>query len=123
MEIYDTFVDLAPMIVRRRLIIEGTLNALPSQESISEYMTELSNVMNMTIVSQPSFNYEEEYGLAAYMCWKESGMHVYTWKGNGDRPNFISIDIYTCKEFDLEKVIDFTKNSFQPMLNELTWRE
>ena len=67
MEIYDTFVDLAPMIVRRRLIIEGTLNALPSQESISEYMKDLSNVMNMTIVSQPSFNYEEEYGLAAYM--------------------------------------------------------
>ena len=87
MEIYNTFVDLAPMIVRRRLIIEGTLNALPSQKSISEYMTELSNVMNMTIVSQPSFNYEEEYGLAAYMCWKNR-MHVYTWKETDDRQTF-----------------------------------
>ena len=41
MEVYDTFVDLAPMIIRKRLIIEGTLNALPSQKNISEYMTEL----------------------------------------------------------------------------------
>ena len=123
MEVYDTFVDLAPMIIRKRLIIEGTLNALPSQKNISEYMTELSGVMNMTIVSQPSFNYEEEYGLAAYMCWKESGMHVYTWKETYERPNFISIDIYTCKDFDLETVINFTKNRFQPILKQLTWRE
>ena len=123
MEEFKDFVDLAPTIVRRRLIIEGTLKQLPSQESICEYMTELSNVMDMTIVSQPSFNYEEEYGLAAYMCWKESGMHVYTWKETNDRPNFVSIDIYTCKEFDLEKVIEFTKNSFQPILKQLTWSE
>ena len=33
-------------------------------------------------------------------------MHVYTWKETDDRPNFISIDIYTCKEFDLEKVFN-----------------
>ena len=123
MKEYNQFIDLAPMITRRRLIVEATLDTLPSQETISEYMIELSNVMNMTIVSNPSFNYEEDYGLAAYMCWKESGMHVYTWKETDNRPNFVSIDIYTCKDFELKDVINFTKNRFGQTLREITWRE
>ena len=123
MKEYNQFIDLAPMITRRRLIVEATLDTLPSQETISEYMIELSNVMNMTIVSKPSFNYEEDYGLAAYMCWKESGMHVYTWKETDNRPNFVSIDIYTCKDFELKDVINFTKNRFGQTLREITWRE
>jgi S-adenosylmethionine/arginine decarboxylase-like enzyme len=123
MKEYNQFIDLAPMITRRRLIVEATLDTLPPQETISEYMIELSNVMNMTIVSNPSFNYEEDYGLAAYMCWKESGMHVYTWKEADNRPNFVSIDIYTCKDFELKDVINFTKNRFGQTLREITWRE
>ena len=122
MEQYDEFVDLAPMIIRRRLVIEGTLSELPDQNKINDYMIELSIVMNMTIVSSPKFNYEEDYGLAAYMCWKESGMHVYTWKNNETRPNFLSIDIYTCKDFDRTSVIEFTKNTFHT-LQKITWRE
>ena len=68
-------------------------------------------------------NYVNEYGWSAYMSWKESGMHVYTWEETNERPNFISIDIYTCKDFDLDKVIDFTKKSFKDYLTEITWRE
>ena len=122
MEVYEEFKDLAPTIIRKRLVIEGTLSELPNQEKINEYMIQLSNVMNKTIVSEHKFIYEEDYGLASYMCWKESGMHVYTWKKDGNRPNFISIDIYTCKEFDRTSVINFTKNTFHT-LQQITWRE
>jgi len=122
MEQYDEFIDLAPMIIRRRLVIEGILYELPDQNKINEYMIELSYVMNMTIVSSPKFNYEGDYELAAYMCWKEAGMHVYTWKKDETRPNFLSIDIYTWKEFDRTNVIDFTKNTFHT-LQKITWRE
>ena len=60
------------------------------------------------------------YGLSSYMCWKESGMHIYTWEKNEDRPNFFSIDIYTCKDFDIESVLKFTYSSFP--IQELTWK-
>ena len=123
MIIHVPFKDLAPNIVRRRLVIEGiTTEPLPVDQ-ITTYMIELSTVMDMTIVSQPTTNYEEDYGFSAYLCWKESGMHVYSWKETDDRPNFFSIDIYTCKGFEIKDVLNFTTESFENVLTELTWRE
>jgi len=123
MNIHVHFKDLAPNIVRRRLVIEGvTTESLPVDQ-ITKYMIDLSTVMNMTIVSQPTTNYDEDYGFSAYMCWKESGMHVYTWTKTDDRPNFFSIDIYTCKDFNITDVINFTTKSFENVLTEVTWRE
>lgn len=122
-EILDSFVDLAPTIVRRRLIIECIHKQNFDEEKIKKYMVELSDVMNMTIVSMPVSNFLEEYGFSAYMSWKESGMHVYTWNANENRPNFMSIDIYTCKNFDIDTVIQFTKDHFIDNITQITWRE
>ena len=120
---YPEFVDLAPNVVRKRLVIEGIYKDKLTDTDICDYMVKLSDFMNMTIVSQPSTLYEPAYGVAAYMCWKESGMHVYTWTENETRPNFFSIDIYTCKDYELEKIIDFTKKVFEKQLTHITWRE
>ena len=88
-----------------------------------EFLSSLSEIMNMTIVSEPIFNYDEKYGLSSYMCWKESGMHVYTWDQTEERPNFMSIDIYTCKDFTINDVIQFTKEKFKNKISIITWRE
>ena len=120
---HNEFIDLAPTIVRRRLIIECIHNNNFDEKIIFKYMVELSDIMNMTIVSLPVTNYVEEYGFSAYMSWKESGMHVYTWKENSERPHFMSIDIYTCKNFEIKDVIEFTKKSFNDEITEITWRE
>ena len=117
------FVDLAPSIVRHRLVIECLYQNNLDAKSICQYMTELSTVMNMTIVSPPATQADPKYGISAYMCWKESGMHFYTWTANESRPNFMSIDIYTCKNFDIEKVIEFTKKHFENNITHITWRE
>ena len=122
-KIHNEFIDLAPTIVRRRLIIECIHNNNFDGEKIFKYMVALSDIMNMTIVSLPVTNYVEEYGFSAYMSWKESGMHVYTWKENSERPHFMSIDIYTCKNFEIKDVIEFTKKSFNDEITEITWRE
>ena len=120
---HDEFVDLAPTIVRRRLVVECIHKNNFDEKKIYDYMVHLSNIMNMTIVSLPVTNYVEEYGFSAYMSWKESGMHVYTWNENGSRPNFMSIDIYTCKNFEIKDVIDFTKGTFKNEITDITWRE
>ena len=123
MIIHVPFKDLAPNIIRRRLVIEGITTELLSVEQITKYMIDLSTIMNMTIVTEPLTKYVKEYGFSAYMCWKESGMHVYTWTKTEDRPCFFSIDIYTCKDFDIKDVINFTSKSFEDVITELTWRE
>ena len=122
---HENFVDLAPMIVRRRLVVECIHKSNFDEKKIYDYMVELSNVMNMTIVTMPVTNYVKEYGFSAYMSWKESGMHVYTWnkEENNNRPNFMSIDIYTCKNFNIDDVINFTKNTFRDNITHITWRE
>ena len=117
------FKDLAPTIVRKRLIIECIHNQNFDQKLINDYMIELSDVMNMTIVIHPIINKVEEYGYSAYMSWKESGMHVYTWDQTEKRPNFMSIDIYTCKDFNINDVIQFTKKKFENNITIITWRE
>ena len=120
---YSEFIDLAPMIIRRRLVIECIYDKDIDDIKINDYMIELSDIMNMTIVTKPVSNYAEEYGYSAYMCWKESGMHVYTWKKQESRPNFMSIDIYTCKNFEIKDVIDFIKDKFKNEISEITWKE
>ena len=120
---HKEFIDLAPSIVRRRLVIECIHNQNFNEQKIYDYMVELSKVMNMTIVILPVINNVEEYGFSAYMSWKESGMHVYTWNETEKRPNFMSIDIYTCKNFKIEDVINFTKQTFKDNISEITWRE
>ena len=122
-KIHKQFIDLAPSITRRRLVIECIHNNTFNKDIIYNYMVNLSSVMNMSIVSMPTFNYEKEYGLSSYMCWKESGMHVYTWNKTSTRPNFMSIDIYTCKDFDINEVINYTTIYFKNNITEITWRE
>ena len=120
---HSEFIDLAPTIVRRRLVIECIHKNNFNEQKIYDYMVQLSNVMNMTIVTLPTINDVEEYGFSAYMSWKESGMHIYTWNKTDQRPNFMSIDIYTCKDFNVKDVINFTKNIFSNEITEITWRE
>ena len=122
---HEEFVDLAPNIVRRRLVVECIHKNNFDEKKIYDYMVNLSKVMNMTIVIMPVTNYVKEYGFSAYMSWKESGMHVYTWNNdqNNNRPNFMSIDIYTCKNFEIKDVIDFTRLTFSEEITDITWRE
>ena len=122
-EEHKNFIDLAPTIVRRRLVVECIHKKNFDGKKIYDYMVDLSKVMNMTIVTLPVINFVPEYGYSGYMSWKESGMHVYTWNKTNERPNFMSIDIYTCKNFKIEDVINFTKQTFKDNISEITWRE
>ena len=113
--------DLAPEIVRQRIIIEGTLKESFESEEMVRYCKEVSKVLDMTPIAEPITDYAEQYGWCAYMHWKESGMHIYSW--NVRDPKFFSIDIYTCKKFDPARPIVYTINFFKKNLIELTWKK
>jgi S-adenosylmethionine decarboxylase len=113
--------DLAPDIIRRRLVVEGTLNHPFAGEGMTSYCEEITEVLDMTPVTSPMCNYDSNYGWCAYMHWKESGIHIYSWGKHS--PPFFSIDIYTCKDFSKEDVIKYTKDFFGQNLIELSWKE
>ncbi len=113
--------DLAPDIVRQRMIVEGILHNAFNPVDMTMYCQELSTILDMTPVDKPKVCFAEEYGWCCFMHWKESGMHIYSWDNRS--PKFFSIDIYTCKKFDPEDVIRYSEEFFGDNLIKLTWKE
>jgi S-adenosylmethionine decarboxylase len=97
--------DLAPSIVRQRLVIEGTCAAPIDDLIIREYLHRLSVVCDMHVLLDPVTHHSDRYGWAGWVHWETSGAHCYAW----DNPLFFSVDIYTCKRFDAVAVVDFTR--------------
>lgn len=113
--------DLAPEITRQRLIIEGTLHNAFTPEDMVLYSKDISKVLDMTPVGDPVTDHAKEYGHCCWHHWKESGMHIYGWDNR--KPCFFSIDLYTCKPFNVNHPINFTKEFFGENLINIVWKE
>lgn len=101
--------DLAPMICRQRLVVEGTYTAPITAETVRTYLSELSEVCGMRTLMEPMTHRSDRYGWAGWIHWEASGAHCYAW----EQPLlFFSVDIYTCKPFDEHTVIEFTSTFF-----------
>ena len=118
---YEVWCDLAPDICRQRLIIEGTLHNIFEPKDIAQYAKEMTSVLDMELVTSPVLNHEPKYGWCAFIHWKESGMHIYTWDNR--EPSFFSVDVYTCKAFDPMDAVRYTKEFFGDNLIKLVWKE
>lgn len=105
----DTMPDLAPMICRQRLVIEGTCETPISDTDIRDYLVGLSHVCDMRILLDPVTHRSDRFGWAGWVHWEGSGVHVYAW----DTPIlFFSVDVYTCRMFDMEKAVEYTGTFF-----------
>jgi hypothetical protein len=100
--------DLAPMILRQRLVVEGYPASPITDEQIKEYLAKLSNVTGMTTLIEPVTHRSDLYGWAGWIHWETSGAHFYAW----EIPLFFSVDLYTCKAFDPNEVVEFTRQFF-----------
>lgn len=102
--------DLAPMIHRQRLVIEGYPKKPINDEDITDYLAKLSDVVEMVTLITPVTHRSDLYGWAGWIHWETSGAHFYAW----EQPKlFFSVDIYTCKEFDPQVAVAFTKDYFK----------
>lgn len=101
--------DLAPEICRQRLVVEGLCKAPIDAGSIRDYLAKLSEEIGMITLIDPVTHQSPLYGWAGWIHWETSGAHFYAW----DVPRlFFSVDIYACKPFSVEAVLDFTRNFF-----------
>jgi S-adenosylmethionine decarboxylase len=105
----DPLPDLAPMIHRQRLVIEGRPPEPIDDAAITDYLLGLGEVCGMTVLAAPVTHRSETYGWAGWVHWENSGAHFYAW----DQPvRFFSVDIYTCKAFDPHDAVAFTRTFF-----------
>ena len=103
------FEDLAPQILRQRLVIEGYPARPISDAAIKAYLSELSDFIGMRTLIEPVTHRSDLYGWAGWIHWETSGAHFYAW----EQPLlFFSVDIYTCKAFSVRAALDFTRDYF-----------
>ncbi len=101
--------DLAPSIHRQRLVLEGYPSASINAEQISSYLQELSGQLDMVTLLEPVTHRSDQFGWAGWIHWETSGAHFYAW----DQPLlFFSVDIYTCKAFEAQAALEFTRETF-----------
>ncbi len=102
--------DLAPEIYRQRLIVEGYCIRPIDDAQIKDYLTRLSKVLAMTALIEPVTHRSDLYGWAGWIHWETSGAHLYAW----EQPRlFFSVDIYTCKAFNVKDAVEFTRRYFK----------
>jgi S-adenosylmethionine decarboxylase len=101
--------DLAPEIHRQRLVVEGLCREPIDADSIRDYLSRLSKTIDMVALMEPATHQSPLYGWAGWIHWETSGAHFYAW----DQPRlFFSVDIYACKPFSVEEVVEFTRDYF-----------
>ncbi len=110
--------NLAPNLIRQRVIIEGTTEKIVEPEQIKEYLLKLAEVCKMEILSEPKAYSAHDMGYGGWIHWKSSGAAFYSYPTN---PPLFTVDCYTCKPFSAEEAFEFTKKYFSAI--DCVWKE
>lgn len=110
--------NLAPNIVRQRVIIEGTTEKIVEPAQISDYLLRLAEVTKMEVMHEPITSSAHEMGWSGWIHWKTSGAAFYSYPGN---PALFTVDCYTCKPFSIEEAAEFTRKYLNAI--QLVWQE
>lgn len=103
--------DLAPHIKRQRMVLEGHYTIAMDEAVIRDYFSQVTKALSLrtygeAIVFSPGGDGKaENQGYDAFIPLIDSGISGYFWT----QDKFFSIIIYTCKEFDADKALEFTK--------------
>ena len=103
--------NLAPTIVRQRLLIEGFYRIDADKSVIVNYFNTITKALELKMYGQPIIfspggeGKEANQGYDAFVPLIDSGISVYVWSN----AKFLSLIIYTCKGFDEKKAVDVTK--------------
>lgn len=106
--------DLEPKIYRQRLTIEAKYTSIISDKIIKSFLIDFAKFVKMTPLTKPFIftpnksNHPIHHGIAGFMGWVESGCSVYTW----DKFKFLTVEIYTCKKFDIVKAVNYVRDYF-----------
>lgn len=110
--------NLAPNLIRQRVIIEGTTCTIVGPEQIIAYLRALADVTKMEVLEEPEAHSAHDMGYGGWIHWKSSGAAFYSYPTN---PPLFTVDCYTCKPFSAPEAAEFTKKYFDAI--ELVFKE
>ena len=106
--------NLAPDIFRQRLLVEGYYTVEVTRERLAAYLLGVAAHLNLkaygepTIYSPGGLGKAENQGFDAFLPLIDSGISAYIWSS----AKFFSIVLYTCKGFDAQAAVEYTREFF-----------
>ncbi|VVC04160.1 Uncharacterised protein [Candidatus Burarchaeum australiense] len=107
--------NIAPGIMRQRLVIEGFYEIPVSRATILRFFAGITKALGLRTYGKPTIHATGGKGKAinqgfdAFVPLIDSGIALYVW-GNA---KFFSTVIYTCKKFDARRAVAFTRKFFK----------
>jgi S-adenosylmethionine/arginine decarboxylase-like enzyme len=111
----ESMKDLAPEIVRQRLLIEGKYEIEVQIDTINQFFDALLSGLGLSAAGDAIVNSSlgqgqpKNQGIEAFLPLIDSGVAVYTWQS----ARFLSLIIYTCKTFEKEKALQIVEGFFE----------
>jgi hypothetical protein len=106
--------DLAPEILRQRLLVEGYYTKDIGREEVEQYLIGVARHLELRTYAPPIIHSpggegrEINQGYDAFVPLIDSGIALYVWT----QRRFFSTVIYTCKRFDVEEALRYTRGFF-----------
>ncbi|HUQ12410.1 MAG TPA: S-adenosylmethionine decarboxylase [Steroidobacteraceae bacterium] len=106
--------DLAPDIIRQRLLIEGLYGREINRGDVERYLVGVAAHLSLRTYGDPIVHApggagkDENEGFDAFIPLIDSGISLYVWS----KRRFFAAVLFTCKAFDEKAALDFTRESF-----------
>ena len=107
--------DLAPDILRKRVLVEATYARTVAKSDVVDFLRQLPAELGLRIYSEPTVHSpggegkEINQGYDGFVALIDSGIAIYVW----ENAKFLSVVIYTCKDFETAKALEFTRDFFE----------
>lgn len=106
--------DLAPDIIRQRLLVEGFYTRPVDEDVVRRFLRDLPAALDLraygeTVVHAPGGEASAgNEGLDAFVPLIDSGISLYVWTTR----RFLAVVMFTCKGFDAERAVALTEDYF-----------
>lgn len=107
--------DLAPQIVRQRLLIEGLYTVDVDRQLVESYLLGVAAHLDLRTYGNPiihtpgGLGKDENEGFDAFVPLIDSGISLYIWSS----AKFFASVLFTCKVFDADKALKYTSGHFR----------
>jgi len=105
---------IAPEIFRKRLLIEGYFDSSVNGQFIIDFFSFITHELGLKTYGEPIIHAtsgvgkEANQGYDAFVPLIDSGIYIGVWSDQ----RFLTLIIYTCKDFDEVRAVQLTKEYF-----------
>jgi S-adenosylmethionine/arginine decarboxylase-like enzyme len=107
--------NLAPDIVRQRLLIEGHYDRELDAQGVADYLQGLAAALSLRSYAAPVVHAPQgdgrpaNAGYDAFLPLIDSGISLYVWT----EAHFFAVVLFTCKLFDVDTALAYTREQLR----------